>query len=107
LENPTRIEICTIGSRTEKLLPIENSCPKTKFRNWDGTTKILDSRSFYELVEIIELGIIIQILDLIYPIVNDYAVELVINVIHGELMDECRTRLLESIGIFCLFIELK
>jgi hypothetical protein len=88
-------------------LPTENSCPKTKFRNWDRTTKILDSRSFYELVEIIELGIIIQILDLIYPIVNDYVVELVINVIHGELMDECRTRLLESIGIFCLFIELK
>jgi hypothetical protein len=107
LEDPTGIEICTIGSKIENLLPTRNSCPRTEFRKLDWTTNFFYLGSFYELAEIVELGNINQILDPVYPIANSYAVELVINVVHGELMDESRTRLLESIGTFCLLIELK
>jgi hypothetical protein len=58
-----------------------------------------------ELAEIVELRDTGQILNLESPIANSYIVKSIVNVVDGELMDESKTHLLASIGIFCLFIE--
>jgi hypothetical protein len=41
-----------------------------------------------------------------YLIVDSFVVESIINVVDGELVDENKTHLLASIGIFCLFVEI-
>jgi hypothetical protein len=46
-----------------------------------------------------------QILDPKYLIADSSIVKSVINVVDGKSMDENITRLLESISIFCLFVE--
>ncbi len=91
--SPIGTEISTIQSRTKNL------CSRTGIWDLVWTIEILDST---EIVKLVNTG---QILNSKYPTANAYAIELVINVVDGKLMDESRTRLLTSISTFCLFIE--
>jgi len=46
-----------------------------------------------------------QILDSKYLVADSSIVKSIVNVVDGKSMDESLTRLLESISIFCLFVE--
>ncbi len=105
MEDPIGTNIYTIGSSTENILLIENSCSRIKIQNSKWITEILDSRSLRELAEIVELVTIGQILDSKYLVADSSIVKSIVNVVDGKSMDESLTRLLESISIFCLFVE--
>jgi hypothetical protein len=45
-------------------------------------------------------------LDPKYPITNSYVTKSIVNVINGEFVDESKTCILASIGIFYLFVEI-
>ncbi len=81
----------------------KNLCSGTEIRNLEQTTQTPNLGSLYKLAKIAESVNINQILDLEYLVVDFSTIKLIINVVNEKSMDESRTRLLTSIGIFLSF----